>query len=95
MLTILKPNLWKLILTVILFYGSSTLWRLFVISRISDTFPHGFPFQYYLVWGPCPPGEVCSEFNVLYLILDWVIWYLVSAFIVSRVQGNKSPHEHA
>ena len=81
----------KIILTVILFYSSSTLWLLFVISRISDTFPHGFPFQYYLGWGPCPPGEVCSEFNVLYLILDWVIWYLVSAFIVSRVQGNKKP----
>jgi len=91
MKNILNLNLWKIVLTVILFFGSSMLWRSFVISRISDTFPRGFPFQYYLGWGPCPPGEVCSEFNSLYLILDWVIWYLVSAFIVSRVLENKKP----
>ena len=88
---ILKPSLWKIILTVILFYSSSLLWRTFVISRISDTFPRGFPFQYYLGWGPCPPGETCFEFNVLYLILDWIIWYLVSAFLVNRVLENKNP----
>lgn len=90
MKNILRPTLSKLILTISLFFVSSALWRAFVIGRISDTFPHGFPFQYYLGWGPCPPGEVCSEFNALYLILDWVIWYLVSAFIVNGLMKNKA-----
>jgi len=90
MKNILRPNLVKLMLTIILFYVSSALWRIYVISHISDTFPHGFPFQYYLGWGPCPPGEVCSEFNALYLILDWVIWYLISAFMVNGLMKNKA-----
>lgn len=89
MKSILKPDIWKIILTVILFYGSSLLWRAFVIRRISDTFPHGFPFQFYLAWGPCPPEEICSEFNELYLILDWIIWYLVSAFTINALTKNK------
>lgn len=83
MLKFLKPDLWKIILTVILFYASSALWRAYVISRISDTFPRGFPFQYYLGWGPCPSGEICSEFNWLYLVLDIVVWYVVSAFLLT------------
>ena len=89
MLRFLRPNLWKLILGILLFLGSSALWRAFVISRISDTFPRGFPFQYYLAWGPCPPGQSCSEFNMLFLILDVVIWYMVSAFIVDRLQKKR------
>ena len=86
MKSFLKPNLWKIVLAGILFYASSALWRAFVISRISDTFPLGFPFQFYLGWGPCPPGEICSEFNLLYVIFDVLIWYLVSAFIVDRIR---------
>jgi len=86
MMSFLKPNLWKIIFTMILFYGSSALWRMYVISRISDTFPRGFPFQYYLGWGPCPPGEICFEFNWLYLVLDVLIWYVVSAWSVGWIQ---------
>jgi hypothetical protein len=82
----LKPNLWKLLLTIALFYASSYLWRAYTMSRISDTFPRGFPFEYYMAWGPCPPGETCFEFNTLYLVLDLVIWYLVSAVLVDRFQ---------
>lgn len=88
---ILKPNLWKIVLIVILFYGPSMFWRMYVISRISNTFPRGFPFQYYLGWGPCPPGEICSEFHGLGLVLDCVHWYLISAFIASRLLENKQP----
>ena len=88
---ILKPNFWKFVLAIALFYGSSMLWRIYVISRISDTFPHGFPFQFYLGWGPCRPGEICSEFNGLYLVLDLMIWYAVSAFIVDRIQKKQKP----
>lgn len=82
----LKPNLWKVLLAAALFFATGYLWRMYTISRISDTFPWGFPFQYYLAWGPCPPGEVCFESNILYLILDIVIWYGVGAFVVDRIQ---------
>ena len=85
---LLKPTLVKIILTIILFVSSSVLWQQYVISTISDTFPMGFPFQYYLAWGPCQPGETCFEFNWLWLILDMAIWYLVSAFVVNMFKKN-------
>lgn len=86
MLRFLKPNLSKIVLGLLLFAASSFLWRTYTISRISDTFPHGFPFQFYLGWGPCPPGEICHEFHGLYLVFDLVIWYIISALIVDRVR---------
>lgn len=89
MITFLKPNLWKILAAVALFYISSYLWRAYTMSRISDTFPHGFPFQYYMAWGPCPPGEICSEFNGLYLMLDLIVWYIGGAFLVARIQNRK------
>jgi len=54
MTSFLKPNLWKLLLTFALLFISSALWRLYVVTHISDTFPLGFPFQFYMGWGPCP-----------------------------------------
>jgi hypothetical protein len=86
MISFLKPNLWKIILAVFLFFASGAIWSAIVPRFISDTFPMGFPFQFYVAWGPCPPGENCSEFNTLFLILDVVIWYVVSAFIVDRLR---------
>ena len=85
MQTFLQPSILKIILTFLLFTVASYLWRMYIISTISDTFPWGFPLQFYLAWGPCPPGEICSEFNWLWLALDIVIWYLVSAFTLSIV----------
>lgn len=82
---VLKPNVWKILWTLALFFISSMLWRMYVVSHISDTFPSGFPFQDYLSWGPCQAGEVCSRSNGLYLVLDLLIWYVVSALIVDRV----------
>jgi len=70
MLKFLKPNLWKIVLAIILFHTSSAVWRSYVIARISDTFPRGFPFEYYVGWGSCPPREICFEFNWLSLTLD-------------------------
>ena len=84
MSSILKPTLLKIVLAVILFFLSSYLWRIYVLSRISDTFPWGFPLQFYVGWGPCPPGQVCSESNFFFLLLDLVFWYLVSSFVASR-----------
>jgi len=81
MFSFLKPSFLKIVLFVAFFVLSSWLWSIYVISRISDTFPVGFPFQFFLSWGPCPPGENCSEFNGLYLVLDIVIWYVVGAWL--------------
>jgi hypothetical protein len=90
----LKPTFAKIVLAFALFLLSSWLWRMYVTSQISDTFPHGFPLQFYLGWGPCPPGETCFEYNGWYLALDFVFWYLVSAFLVTRFwrkAGNGKP----
>jgi hypothetical protein len=75
----LKPSVLKIILTFALLIVSGWLWRMYVISTISDTFPQGFPLQFFLAWGPCQAGENCSEFNGLYLTLDIIFWYIVSA----------------
>ena len=85
MKTILRPSLAKIILTFAFLVFSSYLWRLYVTSTISDTFPLGFPLQFYLGWGPCPPGEMCNESNIFYLIIDIVFWYITSAFLVSKL----------
>jgi hypothetical protein len=83
--TFLSPSLAKIILTCVLLVLFSYLWRWYIISTISDTFPWGFPLQFYLAWGPCPPGEICSESNIFYLIIDILFWYIVSAFLVSKL----------
>ena len=84
MFSFLKPSFLKIVLFLAFFVLSSWLWSIYVISRISDTFPVGFPFQFFLSWGPCQPGENCSEFNGLFLVFDIVIWYVISAWFVSR-----------
>ena len=89
MKTILKPSVQKIISTLALLYISSVLWRAYIISTISDTFPMGFPFQFFLAWGPCQPGQNCSEFNWLYLVLDMLFWYVISAFAVDRIVRGK------
>ena len=93
MKTILTPTILKIILTFVLFIITSLLWRNYVISTISDTFPWGFPLQFYLAWGPCIPGETCYEFNGLWLSLDLVIWYVVSAFIIYYASKVKWQNE--
>lgn len=72
----------KLSLTLALFIITSLLWRMHVIATLSDTFPVGFPLQFYLAWGPCPPGTSCAEFNGLWLLLDLLFWYAVSAALI-------------
>lgn len=79
---ILKPTLPKIMLTFALFTVASLLWRMYVMATLSDTFPFGFPLQFHLAWGPCRPEQNCSEFNGLWLVLDILFWYAVSAGIV-------------
>jgi hypothetical protein len=85
MKAIFKPTLLKLILTLVLLVVFSYLWRMYVITRISDTFPWGFPLQFYLAWGPCPPGEICSQTNIFFFILDLLFWYVFSAFLIAGI----------
>ena len=82
MKAILWPSFLKIVITLVLLVISSLLWRSYVIATISDTFPWGFPLQFYEAWGPCPPGEICNETNFFFLILDVVFWYLVSGFVL-------------
>jgi hypothetical protein len=86
MKTLLKPTVLKIIFMFVLFIAASWLRRMYVISTISDTFPLGFPLQFFLAWGPCQAGQNCSEFNSLYLALDIIFWYIVVAILVSRFQ---------
>ena len=90
MKAIVQPSLLKIILALVLLVISSLIWRMYIISTISDTFPWGFPLQFYLAWGPCPPGEVCSETNFFFLILDLVFWYLVSGVLVSKIFNSRA-----
>jgi hypothetical protein len=82
---IFKPTLFRIVLAVVLFILSSYLWRIYVISTISDTFPWGFPLQFYMAWGPCPPGAICGETNIFFFMLDALFWYIASGFLVSGV----------
>ena len=90
MSTFLKPSVLKIMLTFGLFIAASYLWWILITSRITDVFPLGFPLPFYAAWGPCPPGETCSEFNELWLVVDIIVWYIVSAFIIDRVKKRKS-----
>jgi hypothetical protein len=90
MSAILKPTLLKILFALSLFLLSSFLWRIYVLSSISDTFPWGFPLQFYMAWGPCPPGQICSESNFFFLLLDLVFWYLVSGFVASGFASVRS-----
>ena len=83
---IFKPDPGKIALALLLLIASSILSRAFVLSRISDTFPLGFPAQFFISWGPCLPGQNCSEFNIVFLLLDVIIWYAISALAVFRIR---------
>jgi hypothetical protein len=90
MIALFKPTFLKIILAFVLLVGSSVLGRTYIISTISDTFPWGFPLQFYTAWGPCPPGEICNETNIFFFLLDVLFWYLLSGFLVSRIATAKT-----
>ena len=87
---ILKPTLAKISLTLALFILASLLWRMYVMATLSDTFPVGFPLQFFLAWGPCRPEQNCAEFNGLWLLLDLLFWYAVSAGLVGVVHLRRA-----
>ena len=85
MFNFLKPTFWKFVFALFLFIVSSLFWRMLVTTWIMDIFPLGFPFRFFVAWGPCPPGQNCSEINGLFLVFDLLFWYLVSAFAVEKL----------
>ena len=90
MKTFLKPTLLKVSLALVLFVITSWLWRMFTRATIMDLDLWGFPLAFFTAWGPCPPDEMCSESNALYLVLDIVFWYLISALGNWLIQRKKS-----
>ena len=75
-----------ILMAIALMLVSSLLWMMYMSTRVADILPLGFPFRFFLSWGPCPPGNNCTEFNLIYLILDFILWYAVSAFLFRRAQ---------
>ena len=77
-----KPTTGKIILTAILFiiFG-------FLFQTATDVRMYGLPFLYYeKTIIPCPPSVPnCNDniyFNIFYLFLDLIIWYLISCLII-------------
>ena len=87
-MSIFRPTVGKLVLAGILLALSAWLWRMLVIRSISDTFVWGFPLQFYIGWGPCPPAETCYEMRPLSLVADGLIWYAVAALLL-RLAGSR------
>jgi hypothetical protein len=83
------PKPAKVLLSLALLLISALLTYYYVTARISDTFPFGFPLQFFVAWGPCRPGMNCSEFNLLWLVGDIVFWYTLSAGVVAMF-GRKA-----
>lgn len=86
MFKFLQPTPSKIVLAFVLFFTASLFWRIFVTMRVMDVSPLGFPFEFFVTWGPCPPGENCSEFNGLFLLFDLLAWYVVGAWVLSRLK---------
>jgi hypothetical protein len=87
----LKPSLLKSTVTIGLFLFFSWLWRVIFGSTIMDAAFYGIPFHFFSAWGPCPPGQACSEFNGWRLILDILFWYAVSALALNWI-AQRSAH---
>jgi len=86
MKTLFKPSLLKIAVAFVLFIVFSWLWQITFGLVIMDTSYYGVPLHYFVAWGPCQAGQNCSEFNVLYLALDIIFWYVISAILVSWFQ---------
>jgi len=78
---LLFPTPKKLILAAILFFVFGWIvWPMTIESIITDWYPVGFPFTIHAI-GLCPPPGDCIDFRWIALILDGILWYLISAVI--------------
>jgi hypothetical protein len=74
-----KPTTWKIILFVVFFVVSSFIFTL--DSRYGAATYIGAPFPYYT--SPAAlPDQPSASWNFIYLLLDIIIWYLISALII-------------
>jgi hypothetical protein len=89
---VFKPTLLKGTVTLGLFIFFSWLWRVTLGARIMDASFYGTPFHFFSAWGPCPPGQTCSEFDGWGLVLDIFFWYVISAFALNRIAWLRSGH---
>jgi len=78
----IKPISIYIFLTLILFIGSSYIWQMTVGNMLADTSFAGYPIHFYTAWGPCAPGQTCTEFSPLNLILDFIFWLIIGAILV-------------
>lgn len=82
----IKPTIGKIILTIVLLIVFGFLfWSL--LQTWTDLSVRGFPFIYYEKGiMPCSPSfPTCNDniyFNIFYLLLDLIIWYLISCIII-------------
>ncbi len=86
LIALIKPTLWKIIFTILLFVSASWISQFLSSMFIMDVTYTGFPLHFRASWGPCQIGSGCSEFNGLYLVLDILIWYVISAFFVQGIK---------
>jgi hypothetical protein len=77
-----------LFLAIVLFFVFGWIvWPAIIESIITDWYPSGFPFTIHAV-GLCPPPGDCIDFRWIALVLDIVLWYLISAVIFrARLRG--------
>jgi hypothetical protein len=78
----LSPALGKIVLDIVLFYIFGWIIKPMTIFG-TDWYPVGFPFTVYAE-GFCLPDYVCVEFRWIAFIVNLIIWYMVSAFIIHK-----------
>ena len=73
----IKPTIGKISIVIILFLLTSSLY-----NAVTDITLFGSPLIYYE--GSCfnPDRKCSSSFNILYLLSDLIIWYLISCTII-------------
>ena len=96
----LRPNLIKITLGVILTLASSiAITKLVWTSKVNWHAVRGFPFTFITIYeyvrgGYCAHNTICLATNIqnfypYALILDFVLWYLVSCAIVLGYEAVK------
>jgi hypothetical protein len=78
----LIPSPSKFILAIALAYIFGWIIKPMTIL-VTDWYPVGFPFTVYAE-GFCLPSYICVEFRWIAFIINLVIWYILSAFIIHK-----------
>jgi hypothetical protein len=78
----LKPDWRKIVIFVVLFIAIFLIGYYKYLTLDSWTF--GIPFEFSSGYGPCPYPNVieCNKNNFIFLVLDIIIWYILSCLII-------------